>query len=103
LSTFVHPPFNAHLGSDLEQAGGGNGEGGTQPHKGVKGGRKMAIFYAVNGLAVDSCQFGKAGLAEIVFGTQGEQAVGKLGTHVLYIALEHRLARLGNSLCRGFC
>jgi hypothetical protein len=29
-----------------------------------------------------------------VFGTQGEQAVGKLGTHVLYIALEHRLARL---------
>ena len=63
----------------------------------------MAIFYAVNGLAVDSGQFGKAGLTEVVFGSQGEQAVGKLGTHVLHIALEYRLAWLGNSLCRGFC
>ena len=76
MSTFVHPPFNARLGSDLEQAGRGDGEGGTQPHKGVEGGRKMARFYTVTGLAVDSCQFGKAGLAEIVFGSQCEQAVG---------------------------
>jgi hypothetical protein len=36
----------------------------------------MAIFYAVNGLAVNSCQFGKARLAEVVFGSQGEQAIG---------------------------
>jgi len=92
MSTFVHPPFNARSGSDFEQAGGGDGEG-----------RKMAIFYAVNGLAVDSGQFGKAGLAEVVFGSQGEQAVGKLGTHVLDIALEHRLAWLGNRLWGGFC
>ena len=103
MSTFVHTPFNACLGSDLEQAGRGDGEGGTQPHKGVEGGRKMAIFYAVNGLAVDSGQFGKAGLAEVVFGSQGEQAVGKLGTHVLDIALEHRLAWLGNRLWGRFC
>ena len=103
MSTFVHTPFNACLGSDLEQAGGGDSEGRTQPHKGVEGRRKMAIFYAVNGLAVDSGQFGKTGLAEVVFGSQGEQAVGKLGTHVLDIALEHRLAWLGNRLWGGFC
>ena len=29
----------------------------------------MAVFYTVNGLAVDSGQFGKAGLAEVVFGS----------------------------------
>ena len=103
MSTFVHPPFNARLGSDLEQAGRGDGEGGTQPHKGVEGRRKMAIFYAVNGLAVDSGQFGKTGLAEVVFGSQGEQAVGKLSTHVLDITLEHGLAWLGNRLWGGFC
>ncbi len=103
MSTFVHLPFNARSGSDFEQAGGGDGEGRTEPHKGVEGRRKMAIFYPVNGLAVDSCQFGKAGLAEVVFGSQGEQAVGKLGTHVLDIALEHRLAWLGNRLWGGFC
>ena len=72
MSTFVHPPFNARSGSDFEQAGGGDGEGRTQSHKGVEGRREMAIFYAVNGLAVDSCQFGKARLAEIVLGSQGE-------------------------------
>jgi len=72
MSTFVQPPFNARLGSDLEQAGGGDGEGRTQPHKGVKGRREMAIFYAVNGLAVYSSQFSKARLAEVVFGTQAE-------------------------------
>ena len=72
MSTFVHPPFNARLGLDLEQAGGGDGEGGAEPHKGVEGWRKMTIFYAVTGLAVDSCQFGKAGLAEVVFGSQGK-------------------------------
>jgi hypothetical protein len=76
MSTFVQPLFNARLGSDLEQAGGGDGEGGTQPHKGVKGRRKMAIFYAVNSFAIHSCQFGKSGLAEVVFGSQGKQAVG---------------------------
>ena len=103
MSTSVHPPFNARRDSDFEQAGGGDGEGRTEPHKGVECRREMAIFYAVNGLAVDSCQFGKAGLAEVVFGSQGEQAVGKLGTHVLDIALEHRLAWLGNRLCCGFC
>ena len=103
MSTSVHPPFNARRDSDFEQAGGGDGEGRTEPHKGVECRREMAIFYAVNGLAVDSCQFGKAGLAEVVFGSQGEQAVGKLGTHVLDIALEHRLARLGNRPWGGFC
>ena len=103
MSTFVHPPFNARLGSDLEQAGGGDGEGRTESHKGVECRREMAIFYAVNGLAVDSCQFGKAGLAEVVFGSQCEQAVGKLGTHILDIALKHRLAWLGNRLWGGFC
>ena len=103
MSTFVHPPFNARSGSDFEQAGGGDGEGRTQSHKGVEGRREMAIFYAVNGLAVDSCQFGKAGLAEVVFGSQSEQAVGKLGTHVLDITLEHRLAWLGNRLFCWFC
>ena len=95
--------FTRCLGSDLEQAGGGDSEGRTEPHKGVECRREMAIFYAVNGLAVDSGQFGKAGLAEVVFGSQGEQAVGKLGTHVLDIALEHRLAWPGNRLCCGFC
>jgi hypothetical protein len=63
----------------------------------------MAIFYTVNGLAVYSSQFGKARLAEVVFGSQGKQAVGKLGTHGLHIALEHGLAWLGNSLYGGFC
>lgn len=58
----------------------------------------MSIFYAVNSLAVDSGQFGKSRLAEVVFGSQGEQAVGKLGAHVLDIALEHCLAWLGNRL-----
>ena len=103
MSTSVHPPFNARRDSDFEQAGGGDGEGRTEPHKGVECWREMAIFYAVNGFAVDSGQFGKARLAEVVFGSQGEQAVGKLGTHVLDIALEHRLAWLGNRLCCGFC
>ena len=60
----------------------------------------MAIFYAVNGFAVNSCQFGKAGLAEVMLAPQVEKAVGKLGTHVLDIALEHRLAWLGNG---SFC
>ena len=95
--------FTRCLGSDLEQAGGGDSEGRTEPHKGVECRREMAIFYAVNGLAVDSGQFGKAGLAEVVFGSQGEQAVGKLGTHVLHITLEHRFARLGNRPWGGFC
>ena len=72
MSTSVHPPFNARRDSDFEQAGGGDGEGRTEPHKGVECRREMAIFYAVNGLAVDSCQFGKAGLAEVVFGSQGK-------------------------------
>ena len=63
----------------------------------------MAIFYAVNGFAINSCQFGKSRLAEIVLGSQAEKAVGKLGTHVLDIALEHRLAWLGNRLWGGFC
>ena len=103
MSTFVHPPFNARSGSDFEQAGGGDGEGGAEPHKSVEGRREMAIFNAVNSLAVDSGQFGKAGLAEVVFGSQGEQAVGKLGTHVLDITLEHRLAWLGNGLFCWFC
>jgi len=103
MSTFVHPPFNARSGSDFEQAGGGDGEGRTQSHKGVEGRREMAIFNAVNSLAVDSGQFGKAGLAEVVFGSQGEQAVGKLSTHVLDITLEHGLAWLGNRLWGGFC
>ena len=103
MSTSVQPPFNARLGSDLEQAGGGNGEGRAQPHEGVEGRRKMAIFYAVNGFAVDSCQFGKACLAEVVFSSEAEKAVGKLGTHVLDIALEQSLAWLGNGLFSGFC
>ena len=76
MSTFVHTLFNACLGSDLEQAGGGDGEGGAEPHKGVEGWRKMTIFYAINGFAVDSRQFGKTGLAEVVFGSQGEQTIG---------------------------
>ena len=71
-STFVQPPFNARLGSDFEQAGGGDGERRTEPHKGVEGGRKVAIFYTVNGFAVDSSQFGKARLTEIVLGSQAE-------------------------------
>ena len=103
MSTFVQPPFNARLGSDFEQVGGGDGEGGAEPHKGVEGWRKMTIFYAINGFAVDSRQFGKARLAEIVFGSQSKQAIGKLGTHVLDIALEHRLAWLGNRLWGEFC
>jgi len=103
MSTFFHPPFNARSGSDFEQAGGGDGEGRTQSHKCVEGRREMAIFNAVNSLAVDSGQFGKAGLAEVVFGSQTEQAVGKLGTHGLHIALEHGLAWLGNSPCYGLC
>ncbi len=52
----------------------------------------MAVFYTVNSLAVDSRQFGKARLTQIVFGSQGEQALGQLGTHVLDIALERRFA-----------
>ena len=63
----------------------------------------MAIFYAVNGFAINSCQFGKSRLTEIMFGSKAEQAVGKLGTHVLDIALEHRLAWLGNRPWGGFC
>ena len=63
----------------------------------------MSVFYTVNSLAVDSSQLGKAGLAEVVFGSQCEQALGKLSTHVLDIALKHRLAWLGNRLCYGFC
>ena len=46
--------FTRCLGSDLEQAGGGDGEGGTESHKGVECRREMAVFNAVNGLAVDS-------------------------------------------------
>lgn len=61
----------------------------------------MAVFYTVNGLAVDSGHFGKARLTQIVFGSQCEQAPGQLGTHVLDIAFEHRLARLGNRLRGG--
>ena len=72
MSTFVHPPFNARSGSDFEQAGGGDGEGRTQPHKGVEGRREMAIFYAVNGLAIDACHLGEGSLAEVVFGSQGK-------------------------------
>lgn len=63
----------------------------------------MAVFYTVNGLAVDSGQFGKARLAEVVFGSQCEQALGQLGTHVLDIALERCFAWLGNRLYGGFC
>ena len=103
MSTFVHPPFNARSGSDFEQAGGGNGKGRAEPHKGVEGGRKMAIFYAVYGFAVDSCQFGKACLAEVVFSSEAEKAVSKLGTHVLDIALEQSLAWLGNGLFCWLC
>ena len=103
MSTFVHPPFNARSGSDFEQAGGGNGEGRAEPHKGVEGRRKMTIFYAVYGFAVDSGQFGKARLAEVVFGSEVEKAVGKLGTHVLDIALEQSLTWLGNGLFCWFC
>ena len=103
MSISVQPPFNARLGSDFEQVGGGDGEGGAEPHKGVECRREMSVFYAVNGFAVDSCQFGKARLAEVVFGSEAEKAVSKLGTHVLDIALEQSLAWLGNGLFSGFC
>ena len=103
MSTSAQPLFNARLGSDFEQAGRGDGEGGTESHKRVEGRGEMTIFYAVNGLAVDSRQFGKAGLAEVVFGSQAEKAVGKLGTHVLDVALEQRFAWFGNGLFCWLC
>jgi hypothetical protein len=58
----------------------------------------MAILYAIDGFSVNSSQFGKARLAEIVFGSQGEQAVGQFGAHVLNIAFEGSFAWLRNRL-----
>ena len=54
----------------------------------------MAIFDAVYGFAVNASQLGKGGLAEVVFSSEAEKAVSKLGTHVLDIALERCFAWL---------
>ena len=64
--------FTRYLGSDLEQAGRRDRQGGAEPHQRVKGWREMAVFDAINCLAIDSCQFGEAGLTEIVLGSQAE-------------------------------
>ena len=85
MSTSVHPPFNARRDSDFEQAGGGDGEGRTEPHKGVECRREMAVFDAIDGLAIDARHLGEGSLAEVVFRSEGQKAVCEFIAHVLHI------------------
>ena len=76
----------------FEQAGGGDRKGRTEPHQCVEGRGKMAVFDAINGLAIDARQLCEGCLAEVVLCPESQKSVCKFVSHALHITLKRSFA-----------
>ena len=76
----------------FEQAGGGDRKGRTEPHQRVERRGEVAVFDAIDGLAIDARQLREGCLAEVVLCPESQKSVCKFVSHALHITLKRSFA-----------